>query len=141
MKILLAVDGSAYTKRMLAYVAAHDEWLGEHHEYTIVTAVPAVTPRAAAVIDKETLKAYYEEEAEKTLKAVRTFFKRQVKAPVQFVVKVGHPAEQISGVANKAKPDLLIMGSHGHGSLGNLVMGSVATKVLAHTKVPVLLVR
>jgi nucleotide-binding universal stress UspA family protein len=33
------------------------------------------------------------------------------------------------------------MGSHGHGSLGNLVMGSVATKVMAHTKVPVLLVR
>jgi nucleotide-binding universal stress UspA family protein len=141
MKILLAVDGSAYTKRMIAYVAAHDEWLGEHHEYTIVTAVPAVTPRAAAVIDKETLKAYYEEEAEKTLKAVRTFFKRQVQAPVQFVVKVGHPADQIVGVANKIKPDLLIMGSHGHGSLGNLVMGSVATKVLAHTQVPVLLVR
>jgi len=33
------------------------------------------------------------------------------------------------------------MGSHGHGSLGNLVMGSVATKVMAHTQVPVLLVR
>lgn len=141
MNILLAVDGSPYTKRMLAYVAAHDEWLGDQHQYTIVTAVPAVTPRAAAVIDKETLKAYYEEEAEKTLKSVRTFFKRQIKAPVNFVVKVGHPAEQIVGVASKLKPDLLIMGSHGHNSLGNLVMGSVATKVLAATKVPVLLVR
>ena len=141
MKILLAVDGSPYTKRMLAYVAAHDEWLGAHHEYTIVTAVPAVTPRAAAVIDKDTLKAYYEEEAEKTLKPVRTFFKRQVQAPVQFQVKVGQPAEQIVAVASKLKPDLLIMGSHGHGSLGNLVMGSVATKVMAHTRVPVLLVR
>jgi nucleotide-binding universal stress UspA family protein len=36
---------------------------------------------------------------------------------------------------------LLVMGSHGHGTLGNLVMGSVATQVLAHCKVPVLLVR
>lgn len=141
MKILIAADGSPYTKRMLAYVAAHDEWLGAQHEYTIITVVPAVTPRAAAVIDKDTLKAYYEEEAEKVLKPIRTFFKRQVQAPVDFVVKVGHPADQIKAVASKAKPDLLIMGSHGHGSLGNLVMGSVATKVMAATDVPVLLVR
>jgi nucleotide-binding universal stress UspA family protein len=33
------------------------------------------------------------------------------------------------------------MGSHGKGTLTNLIMGSVATKVLAHCKVPVLLVR
>jgi nucleotide-binding universal stress UspA family protein len=33
------------------------------------------------------------------------------------------------------------MGSHGHGSWGNLIMGSVATQVLGHCKVPVLLVR
>lgn len=141
MKILIAADGSPYTKRMLAYVAAHEEWLGPQHEYTVITVVPGVTPRAAAVIEKDILKAYYEEEGEKVLKPVRTFFKRQVQAPVQFVVKVGHAADQIAAAAEKAKPDLLIMGSHGHGSLGNLVMGSVATKVLAHTKVPVLLVR
>jgi nucleotide-binding universal stress UspA family protein len=36
---------------------------------------------------------------------------------------------------------MVIMGSHGHSTLGNLVMGSVATKVLAHCKTPVLLVR
>jgi hypothetical protein len=28
MKIVLAVDGSAYTKRMLSYIAAHDELVG-----------------------------------------------------------------------------------------------------------------
>lgn len=27
MKILVAADGSSYTKRMLAYLAVHDEWL------------------------------------------------------------------------------------------------------------------
>jgi nucleotide-binding universal stress UspA family protein len=35
----------------------------------------------------------------------------------------------------------VMMGTHGHGPLGNLVMGSVATKVLASCEVPVLLVR
>ena len=33
---------------------------------------------------------------------------------------------------------LVVMGTHGHTALGNLVMGSVATKVLAARKVPVL---
>ena len=38
MKILVAVDGSPFTKRMLAYLAAHDEWLGAHHQYTVFNA-------------------------------------------------------------------------------------------------------
>ncbi len=32
MKILLAVDGSAYTKRMPAYVAAHEQCLADRHQ-------------------------------------------------------------------------------------------------------------
>jgi len=32
MKILLPVDGSDHTKRMLSYIAAHDELLGAHHD-------------------------------------------------------------------------------------------------------------
>ena len=55
MKILLAVDGSAFTKRMLAYLAAHDEWLGERHEYTVLNAAAPVPARAAAVIARDTL--------------------------------------------------------------------------------------
>ena len=43
--------------------------------------------------------------------------------------------------AKAGKFDLLILGSHGHGALVNLVMGSVATQVLAGCTVPVLVVR
>ncbi|MFN7724640.1 MAG: universal stress protein [Rubrivivax sp.] len=140
MKILAAVDGSPFTKRMLAYLVAHDEWLGTQHEYTLVHAVPAVPPRAAAVLDKAVLKAHYEDEAEKVFKPIRTFFAKQgVKA--NFVSKVGHPADVIVGLANKGGFDLLMLGSHGHGTLGNLVMGSVATKVLAGCGTPALLIR
>jgi nucleotide-binding universal stress UspA family protein len=57
------------------------------------------------------------------------------------VWKVGHAGENIAKMAESGKFDLLVMGSHGHGALGNLVMGSVATQVLAHCSVPVLLVR
>src|SRR5512139_528656 len=140
MKILVAVDGSPFTKRMLAYLAAHDEWLGPTQQYTLVHAVPAVPPRAAAVLDREVLKSYYEEEAEKVFKPIRTFFKKQG-LDATYDYKVGHAADTIAAAAEKSGFDLLVMGSHGHGTIGNLVMGSVATKVMAHCKTPILIVR
>jgi len=140
MKILVAADGSAYTRRMLAYLAAHDEWLGAHHEYTVVYAVSAVPPRAAAVLDKTVLKDHYDSEAEKVFKPIRTFFSKQgLKA--EFVSKVGAPADLIAAIAAKGRHDLLVLGSHGHGSIANLLLGSVATKVLAKCQTPVLLIR
>lgn len=140
MKILVAVDGSSYTKRMLAYLAAHDEWLGAQHTYTVLTVVPAVPARAAAVLDKAVLKSHYDEEAEKVLKSIRTFFAKQG-LPSEFVSRTGAAADVIAAMADKGKYDLLLMGSHGHGSLGNLVIGSVATKVMAQCRTPVLLIR
>ena len=127
MKILLAVDGSDYTKRMLAYLAAHDEWLGDRHEYTVLNTVTPVPARAASVIDRDTLKSYYADTSEAVFKSIRTFFKKQGIA-AEFVGKVGHAPELIAKTADAGKYDLLVMGSHGHGSLTNLVMGSVATR-------------
>lgn len=141
MKILVPVDGSPYTKRMLAYLAAHDEWLGGQHEYTVLHTVPAVPPRAAAVIERDTLKAYYDDEAQKVLKPIRAFFARHPELRVSYLGKSGHAGDVISTTASRGRFDLVIMGSHGHGTLGNLVLGSVATRVLANCKVPVLLVR
>ncbi|MFT3663965.1 universal stress protein [Piscinibacter sp.] len=140
MKILLAVDGSAFTKRMLAYLAAHDEWLGGRHDYTVLNTVAPVPARAASVIDRETLKSYYAETSEAVFKPIRTFFKKQG-IEAEYVGKVGHAAEVIAKTADAGGYDLLVMGSHGHGTLGNLVMGSVATKVLSACKTPVLLIR
>jgi nucleotide-binding universal stress UspA family protein len=140
MKILLAADGSDYTKRMLAYLAAHDEWLGNRHQYTVLTVVPAVPPRAAAVIAKDDLAEYYRDEADKVFTPIRAFFK-QNNIDAHYQTEHGHAAEVIAATADKVPFDLLMMGSHGHGTLANLVMGSVATKVLAQCGVPVLLVR
>ena len=140
MKILVAADGSPFTKRMLAYLAAHDEWLGASHQYTVLTVVMGVPSRAAAVLDKATLKSYYDEEAEKVLKPIRAFFERQgIRAT--YLAKVGHAADVIAAQAEAGRYDLLLMGSHGHGNLANLVMGSVAARVMASCKTPLLLVR
>jgi nucleotide-binding universal stress UspA family protein len=140
MKILLAVDGSPYTKRMLAYLAAHDEWLGPKHEYTVVHVVPPVPARAASVLDRATLKAYYDESAERVFKPIRAFFARQGIA-ASYISKAGPAAEIISSQATRGGCELIAMGSHGQGALAKLVMGSVATKVIAQSKVPVLLIR
>ena len=140
MKILIAVDGSSYTKKALAYLTAHDEWLGAAHDYTVLTIVTPVPPRAVAVLDKETIKNYYEVEAEKVLKPIRSFFSKQG-IQAQYISKVGSVADVISKTAESGRFDLLMMGSHGQGNLMNLVLGSVANKVLVHCKTPVLLVR
>ena len=141
MKILIPVDGSPSTKRMLAYLTTHEEWLGVGHAWTLLHVVPAVPSRAAAVLDKDILKGYYDDEADKVFKPIRAFLKRKPGLTVQFAHKAGHAAETVSQWAIKGEHDLIVMGSHGHGSLTNLVLGSVATKVLAQCKVPVLLVR
>ena len=140
MKILVAADGSPFTKRMLAYLAAHDEWLGAHHAYTVLTVVPPVPARAASVLAKDILAGYYNDESEKVFKPIRPFFAKQG-LNAEFVAKHGHPADVIAATADKGKYDLLLLGSHGHSSLGNLVMGSVATTVMAQCGVPVLLIR
>ena len=140
MKILVAVDGSRFTKRMLAYLAAHDEWLGAHHDYTLLTVAPTLPGRATRVLDEGVVRQYYEEEGEKVFKPIRSFLERQGIA-ARYVSRVGSPAELIVRQAASGRFDLLMMGSHGHGNLTGLVLGSVTTKVIAHCRTPLLLVR
>jgi nucleotide-binding universal stress UspA family protein len=139
MNILLAVDGSPYTKKMLAYLATH-ELFSHGNDYSVFTVQPLLPPRARAAVGKEIVDNYYADEAEKVLAPVSKFLLRHgIDAKSSW--KTGHVGETIAKFADAGKFDLLIMGSHGHGTLVNLVMGSVATEVLAHSKVPVLLVR
>lgn len=140
MKILIAADGSRYTEHMLAYLAAHAEWFGPKHDYTVFHGVLAVPHRAAAFVDRDTVKSFYDDDAESVFKPIRTFFEKQGIAP-RYVHQVGHPAETLAKFADAGRFDLLVMGSHGHGALANLVLGSTATRVLAECSTAVLLVR
>jgi nucleotide-binding universal stress UspA family protein len=140
MKILLAIDGSEFTKKMLAYLTTHDELFIAKNNYTLLTVNPQLPPRARAAVGKEVVDAYHREEAEKVLAPVTKFLLRH-NIDAKTMSKVGHAGETISKTADSGQFDLVVMGSHGHGTLGNLVMGSVATQVLANSKVPVLLVR
>jgi nucleotide-binding universal stress UspA family protein len=58
------------------------------------------------------------------------------------VITTGHPVEDIVKEAEKAKVNLIIMGSHGRSALAAAVLGSVTYGVIhKETKVPVLIVR
>ena len=141
MKILLPVDGSRYTKQMLGYVAAHEELFGSQHEYIFATVVATVPPHVTHFVGRTALQGYYKEEAEKML------------APaLAFAAQHGWNARSLSarraGGRNAGQgreigegPDLVVMGSHGQSALGNVVLGSVASGVLARCDVPVLLIR
>src|SRR5262245_26855988 len=107
MKILVAADGSKYTKRMLGYLSAHDEWLGAKQHYTVLTVVGAVPPRAAAALSKKLVQDHYAEEAEKVLKPIRILFDKQG-IGADFVHRVGEPGEQIADFASKGAFDLLM---------------------------------
>jgi nucleotide-binding universal stress UspA family protein len=140
MKILLAVDGSPYTRKMLAYLTTHLELFSGHHEFTLLAVQDPLPPRARATVGKNAVDAYYVEQAAKVLDPALKFMARH-DLQVKGVSRIGNAGETIAKIADSGNFELVVMGSHGHSALGNLVMGSVATKVLAQCKTPVLLIR
>jgi nucleotide-binding universal stress UspA family protein len=140
MKILLAVDGSPYSKKMLAYLSTHEGLFNSANNYTVFTAQPALPPRARAAVGKDIVEKYYSDESKKVLAPVGKFLLRHG-IDAKSVWKVGPAGAAIAKAASDGQFDMVVMGSHGHGAVLNMVMGSVATQVLAHCKVPVLLVR
>jgi nucleotide-binding universal stress UspA family protein len=140
MKILLPVDGSHHTKRMLSYIAAHDELLGPGHAYLAFTAIAAIPAYVTHLLERGTVEGYYREEADKVLAPVKAFADQQGWT-IRLAHVHGNAAEAIAETAEKEKVDLIVMGTHGHSSLGNVILGSVASGVLARCKVPVLLIR
>jgi nucleotide-binding universal stress UspA family protein len=140
MKILLPVDGSQYTKRMLGYVAAHEELFGAQHEYIFATVIAPVPPHVTHFVDRATLNSYYNDAADKVLNPVLKFA-AQHGWNARPLHAEGAAAEVLAELAKAQTVDLVVMGSHGHSALGNVILGSVTTGVLARCDVPVLLIR
>lgn len=53
----------------------------------------------------------------------------------------GDPPEQICAYADEVDARMIAMGSHGHGALMSLLVGSVSSAVISQARVPVLVVR
>jgi nucleotide-binding universal stress UspA family protein len=57
------------------------------------------------------------------------------------IVQRGNPVEEIMKSAEEADCDLIVMGTHGQGTLADAMLGSTARRVIRRAKVPVLVVR
>ena len=140
MKILLAVDGSDYTRKMLDYVRTNSGLFDPSHTFMLFNAQPPLPPHARSALGSTVVQDYHADEAKKVLEpALASLATLGVKAQSSW--KVGPVGDTIAAVAKDGRYDMIIMGSHGHGSLARLVMGSVTTQVLAQCGVPVLLIR
>lgn len=61
--------------------------------------------------------------------------------PAETAILDGYPAEAILSHAASVKPDLIVMGSHGHSGFSRLRLGSVAETVMRTTRIPTLIAR
>ena len=140
MKVLLAVDGSDYTRRMLAYLDAHPELLSGNVEFTALTVNWPVPTGPRTRLTNQVIQEYYDSQAADALDPVVEFAK-QKGWTLSTLARIGHPGEAIAEVAASDGYDLIVMGSHGRSALVNMVVGSVVTRVLALTRTAVLIVR
>ncbi len=60
---------------------------------------------------------------------------------VTFLIWEGNPGESIVDAARSEEVDLVVVGSHGRGSMGRFFIGSVSEHVVRHAHCPVLVVR
>jgi nucleotide-binding universal stress UspA family protein len=140
MKILLAADGSDYTKKALAFLVTHEGICGPNDELFVLNVQPPVPLRVQGMLSTAVVDEYYRDEAHKVLDPIEQFLKRHA---LNFHMKmvVGSPAKEIIAAATREKSQLIVMGTHGHGLLGRALMGSVAQRVVTDSEVPVLLVK
>jgi len=142
VRILLAVDGSKYSLDAVDNMIEHADWYREKPAVELLTVhlpVPKL-PRMNLVVGKNQIERYYREEGE----AMQAGAKKKLDAAgirYNASIQVGPIAETIVAHAKKARCDLIFIGTHGRSAAANMLLGSIATKVLHIAAVPVLLVR
>jgi nucleotide-binding universal stress UspA family protein len=82
-----------------------------------------------------------EKEARKALGAVERVARAAgVRCDARFVTDP-RPWQGILRVARARRCDAIVMASHGRGAAGGLILGSETSRVLAHSKIPVVVAR
>ena len=140
MKVLLAADGSKYTKKALAFLINHESLVNSNAELFVLNVQLQVPGRAASMLGSAEVAAYHREEGDKVLDPIKKFLdKHSLKYRCGSVV--GHPVEEILKAAATEKSNLIVMGTRGHGVIGRALVGSIAQRVVSDCEIPVLLVK
>ena len=140
MKILMPIDGSIFSKSALTFVASRTALIKLEPEIELLNVQYPVSLRVMRAAGSDLVRSHHESEANKVLKPALAALKRAgVKAKATAVV--GSPGDEVSRLAVKGATDLIIMGSHGHTGLKNILFGSVTQTVLASCTTPLLVLR
>lgn len=134
--IVLATDGSEHSDRALGY--ARDLALRDGAEVIVVHAFEGI-PGYLGVDTKSEVAARHVSAGREIADRAREQLE-DAGVDVEAEILQGPPAEAILRVAEGRGADLIVMGTRGRGGLTSLLLGSVSQHVLAHSKVPVMVV-
>ena len=138
-RILVAIDGSSIA--LHAVDTASD--LASHSGARVTLASIVEPPQAATDLPSErTLRALLDalrSTGEAHLhEAQRRCHDRGIEAKT--LLREGDPAAELLRLAKEIDADLIVCGSHGRGVIGRLMLGSVSSKLVHRSRVPVLVV-
>ncbi|MGA9031977.1 MAG: universal stress protein [Sulfuricaulis sp.] len=141
IKLLVAVDGSDNANRAAGHVLQLAQNSREPLEVHVLTVQPPVTfGDIKKFVSQEALNAYYHDEGAKALATVRQQLDKSSVAHTYHIV-VGTVPETIVNYAHEHGCAQIVMGTRGLSSVSSLLLGSVASKVLHLTDIPVTFVK
>lgn len=143
MKILLAIDGSAYSDAAAAGISRRP-WPPES-EVRIITVDPPLDSSllhgAGATAFDELVKCQRAEAARHLNSAAAVFKQNAPGLIVTPILREGHPKEVILEEAERWGADLIVLGSHGYGAIRRFFLGSVSLAVATNALCSVEIVR
>jgi len=140
-RIFVPLDGSSCALRALEHAIALAKRMGDctvhvahaHEE-------PLVYGEIAVYVPREKMAELQRQQSASVLKAATPLLEGSgVKYETETVI--GPIAQAIADRAKALGCDLIVMGTHGLTSIGKILMGSIATKVIHLTDIPVTLVK
>ena len=140
MNALLLTDGSDRSLEAARWLVRQAAELRDPPRIHLLHVHPPLPyPRAVDVVGREAVEGYQREASEEALAPAAAILGQ---AGLHFHKSwtVGEVATSIAEYARVGKFDLVVMGTHGHGALLNLALGSVATKCIATPQLPVVVV-
>lgn len=140
-KILIPADGSVSSANAVKFALGLAQRNADTHLFLInVQEPPPAEIMIEAGIPPETWQASHQEAGRKALEGACKLLD-DAKLRYTATVAVGHPVTEIAARAQELGCTRVIMGTRGMGSIGNLVLGSVATRVVHAVNCPVTLVK
>ena len=163
LKVLIPLDGSDYSRQIIPHVKklfkpdAHDLILLRVSEPPQgLTRIPRTVEVGGQTITEYDTESdmdiamhpiYQSQKMDTAIAALTDEFQAEQTAleadgyAVSIEIRFGHAAHEITGYATEAAVDLIAMTTHARAGLQRLVTGSVASDVLHHATVPMLLFR